>query len=175
MLEIRFIRENPEIVKNDLRRRGAEEKVSWVDDVLKYDKEWRRLLTETNALRKKRNEITEEVAALKKQGRDVAEKVKEVEAIPEEIKRIEQEVQHYREKVDYILLRLPNILHESVPTGKDDNDNVEIRRWGEIPRFDFEPKDHIDLASELDLVDLERAAKVAGTRFYYLKKTAGSA
>lgn len=169
MLDIRFVRENSEAVKKDLEKRGDFDKVAWVDDVLAYDKEWRRLLTEANTLRKRRNEITEEVARLKKEGKDAAEKVKEAEAIPERIKRLEEEVQNCKEKVDQILLRLPNIMSDTVPFGKDDNDNVEVRTWGEIPRFPFKPKDHIDLSLELDLIDLERAAKVAGARFYYLK------
>ena len=169
MLDIRFVRENPDIVKNDLAKRGDLDKIPWVDDVLTYDREWRRLLTEANTLRKRRNEVTQEIASLKKAGKDATEKVKEAEAIPERIRRLEEEVQNYREKVDYILLRLPNIMHESVPMGKDENDNVEVRRWGETPQFEFKPKDHIDLSLDLDLIDLEKAAKVAGARFYYLK------
>ncbi|MDQ1279808.1 MAG: seryl-tRNA synthetase [Thermoproteota archaeon] len=170
MLEIHFIRENPDTVKNDLEKRGDLDKVSWVDDVITADREWRRLLTEANTLRKRRNEITQEIAKLKKEGQTAEEKVKEAEAIPEEISQLEEEIQKRREKVDYFLLRLPNIMDTSVPLGKDDNDNVEVRRWGEIPLFAFKPKDHIDLALNLDLIDLERAAKVAGARFYYLKK-----
>ena len=169
MLDMKFVRENPELIKRNLTKRGDLNKVVWVDNVLDYDREWRRRLTEANELRKRRNTITEEVAKLKKEGREVAEKVREAETIPNRIKQLEQETQNYSEKVDYILLRLPNIMHETVPIGKDDNDNVTIRTWGDIPRFYFKPKDHIDLLLNLDLVDLERAAKVAGARFYYLK------
>ena len=176
MLDIRFIRENPGAVKNDLRKRGALDKITWVDDLLTYDREWRNLLTDANRLRKRRNEVTEEIRKLVKEEKDEDEiaahllkhenKLRKNNA---EIKRLEVEAQSYREKVDYFLLRLPNIMHETVPLGKDENDNVEVRRGGEISQFDFKPKDHIELALILDLIDLERAAKVAGARFYFLK------
>lgn len=169
MLDIKFVRKNPLAVKDNLVRRGDPEKVKWVDDLLEYDRNWRKLTLEANKLREKQNRITEEIARLKKEGRDVTEKLKEAKAIPSKIKQMERAAQEYKEKVDYILLRLPNLMHESVPAGKDENDNVEVRRWGKIPEFDFLPKDHIDLALNLGLIDLERAAKVAGARFYYLK------
>jgi len=169
MLDIHFVRENPEAVRNDLRRRGDLDKIPWVDQLLTYDKEWRRILTETNALRNRRNRITEEIAQLKREGRDVSAKMREAEEFPKRIIKLEQERRDYRDKVNYTLLRLPNIMHETVPYGRDESDNVEVRRWGEIPAFSFKPKDHIQLALDLDLADLERAAKVAGARFYYLK------
>ncbi len=169
MLDIRLIRERPEVVKNDLRRRGASEKILWVDELLTYDKEWRNTLTEINALRNKRNRITEEIAQLKKERKDISKKLREAEEVPGKIGELEQKAHDYREKTDYILLRLPNIMHETVPYGKDENDNIEVRRWGKIPIFSFKPRDHIELSLNLDLVDLERAAKVSGARFYYLK------
>jgi len=95
--------------------------------------------------------------------------MKEAEAIPVAIRDKEKEIAEHRERIDYILMRLPNPMHESVPQGKDENDNVELRRWGQTPSFPFPPKDHIDLGVGLGLIDVERAAKVAGARFYYLK------
>jgi len=169
MIDLKFVRKNPALVKADLIKRGDLAKVKWVDDLLEYDKNWRKLTLETNKLREMRNKITAEIARLKKENKDVTEKTKEAKEIPLKIKRLEQKVQDYRKTINNILLNLPNLMHESVPVGKDENDNVEIRRWGEIPKFDFKPKDHIDLALNLDLVDLERAARVAGARFYYLK------
>lgn len=166
---MRFIRRNPEIVKDNLRKRGALEKIPLVDNVLFYDKEWRRLVTKVNSLREEHNIVTEEIAQLKKLGKNLSVKIREIKEIPERIKRLEQKAQVFQEKVRYILLRLPNIMHDTVPLGSDENDNVEIRRWGEVPNFNFKPKDHIELSLDLDLVDLERAAKVAGARFYYLK------
>lgn len=172
MLDIRFVRENPQVVRDDLRRRGDLDKIPWVDQLLTYDKEWRETLTEANVLRNRRNRITEEIAHLKKEGKDASAKMREAEELSEKIVELEQAEQNCREKANYLLLRLPNIMHETVPYGKDENDNVEVKRWGEIPVFSFKPKDHIELLSDLDLADLERAAKVAGARFYYLKNEA---
>lgn len=169
MLEISLIRENPEIVKNDLRRRRDLEKIPWIDSLLKHDKMWRKNITEINLQRNKRNRLTEEIAQLKKEGKDTSAKINKATSLSEKIKKLEQVEQNYRSKVNHILLRLPNIMHESVPYGKDENDNIQIRRWGDLPCFNFKPKDHIDLSFNLNLIDLERAAKVAGARFYYLK------
>jgi seryl-tRNA synthetase len=169
LLDIRFVRENPEAVREDLAKRGDSEKQAWVDELLRLDAEWRKMSTEVNRLREMRNRITEEIARLRRSGRDVTDKIKEAEAIPEAIRDKEKAIAEHRERIDYILMRLPNPMHESVPQGKDENDNVEVRRWGEPPRFPFSPKDHIDLGVGLGLIDIERAAKVAGARFYYLK------
>ena len=169
MYDIKTIRENPDLVKKDLNKRGDLDKITWVDDVLKYDKEWRSLITEANRLREQRNKVTAEIAELMKRGKGVEKKIEEAKKIPEEISRLENSAREYRDKMDNILLRLPNLMHESVVIGKDENDNVEIRRWGDPRQFDFKPKDHIDLSLALDLVDLKKAAKVAGARFYYLK------
>jgi seryl-tRNA synthetase len=169
MLDIKMIRENPEMVRSNLARRNDPEILKMFDELIEYDKSWRRYFAEANELRSQRNRITEEIARLKKQGLDVTEKLKEAAMIPSRIKEIESKMQEYREKVDYILMRLPNLMDDSVPFGKDENDNVVIRTWGEIRSFNFKAKDHIDLALELDLIDIERAAKVSGSRFYYLK------
>jgi len=169
MLEMRFIREHPNIVKADLSRRGSLDKLSWVDDLLQNDQKWRSLQGQANALRQQRNKLTEQIAKLRKEGRDAAEIIREAEAIPDKIQEYEQQAETIRETINRTLMQLPNIMHESVPTGKDENDNVEVRKWGTPPKFRFKPLDHIDLGLKLGLIDLERAAKVAGARFYYLK------
>ena len=169
MLDIKFVRKNPNVVKDNLMKRGDLAKAKWVDDILEHDRDWRALVLEANKLRERLNKITEEIARLKKEGKDASKKIAEARKIPSMIKQAEEGAQRHKEKVSYMLLRLPNLMHESVPIGKDENDNVEVRRWGEIPKFDFKPKDHIDLGLNLGLVDLELAAKVAGARFYYLK------
>jgi len=170
MLEMKFIREHPDTVKADLQRRGAVDKLAWVDELLQNDQKWRSLQIQANALRQQRNKLTEQIAKLRKQGQDAAPVMREAEAIPDKIRELEQEAGNVRERINQTLMQLPNIMHESVPTGKDEHDNVEIRKWGTPPQFPFKPLDHIDLATKLDLVDLERAARVAGARFYYLKK-----
>jgi len=96
--------------------------------------------------------------------------MKEVKAIPEMIKKLETQVDDYKKKANTILMKLPNIFHDSVPYGKDENDNVVIRTWGKPPKFDFKPKNHMEIALNLGLIDAERAAKIAGAGFYYLKK-----
>lgn len=169
MLEMKFIREHPDTVKADLQRRGAVDKLAWVDELLQNDQKWRSLQVQANVLRQQRNKLTEQIAKLRKQGQDAAPVMREAEAIPDKIRELEQEAGNVRERINQTLMQLPNIMHESVPTGKDEHDNVEIRKWGTPPQFPFKPLDHIELATKLDLVDFERAARVAGARFYYLK------
>jgi len=169
MLDIKLIRENPEIVKKNLKKRKEEEKIKWVDDLLNYDKKWRELIQEINELRRKRNVITQEIAELKKKGKDVKTKMKEVKAIPDKIKKLETHADSYKKKANTILMKLPNILHDSVPYGKDENDNVVIRTWGKLPKFDFKPKNHMEILLNLGLIDADRAAKIAGAGYYYLK------
>jgi seryl-tRNA synthetase len=169
MLEIKLIREHPEIVRADLTRRGDQEKLAWVDELLQNDEKWRSLQNQANNLRQQRNKLTEQIARLRKEGKDAAATVREAERIPDRIREHEQQAEALRQRMDQILMQLPNVMHESVPTGKDESENVEIRKWGTPPQFAFKPLDHIDLGLNLDLIDLERAAKVAGARFYYLK------
>ena len=169
MLDIKLIREHPEIVRNDLKKRGDLEKLKMLDDLIEYDKHWRRLLTEVNELRHRRKVVTAEIASLNKRGEDVSRQMEEAKRIPQDIKKLENQVAEYREKVDLILLRLPNILHESVPFGKDESENVVVKIVGKPPKFDFKQKSHVEIALNLGLIDFDRAAKVAGHGFYYLK------
>ena len=169
MLDIRFVRENPNLVKQSLQRRGEVDKVQVVDQLLEDDKNWRSLQTEANDLRNKRNKLTEDIANLRRKGGDTSELVKKAEQIPDQIKELEKKTGELECRITNTLMNLPNILHESVPFGKDESDNVEVKKWGKPPEFNFKPLDHIDLTARLGLVDLERAAKVAGARFYYLR------
>lgn len=169
MLDIKLIRENPEIVRKNLAKRGDPDNFRFLNELILLDKEWRQLLTKVNELRHKRRIITEEIAKLKKEGKDTTQKVKEAQSIPEEIEKLEAEVEERKEKANYVLLRLPNLLHESVPVGKDEKANEIIRVAGSAPRFEFEPKNHLEIAQNLGLIDTERGAKVAGHGFYYLK------
>lgn len=169
MLDMKFVRENPDLTKESLRRRGDLDKVQLVDQLLENDKNWRSLQTEVNNLRNKRNRLTEDIAKLRRQGADASTLVKEAEQIPDQIKELEKKTDELERMVTNTLMNLPNILHESVPFGKDESDNVEVKRWGKPVILDFKPLDHIDLATRLGLLDVERAAKVVGARFYYLR------
>lgn len=170
MLEIRLVRESPDRVKENLRRRGMPEKVADVDRLLQLDAEWRMGLVEVERLRRRRNEITQKIAESRKKGQDASQPMKEAETIPRQIKELEEKVDEYARQAEQILLNLPNLVHESVPVGEDENDNVEVRKWGAIPSFPFKPLDHVDLGLKHGLIDVEKASKVAGARFYYLRK-----
>jgi seryl-tRNA synthetase len=169
MLDIKLIRENPEFVKNNLMKRGNPENSKMLDALVDLDREWRQNLTKLNALRHERKMMTTEIAALKKAGKDASSKVEKAKTFDSEITSMEKEVARAEEKTRDYLMRLPNLLHETVPVGKDENDNVQIRRWGVIPKFDFAVKNHIDMGLNLDIIDIERAGKVTGSRFFYLK------
>jgi len=169
MLDMRFVRENADLVKENLKRRGEIDKVPWVDQLINDDKNWRSVQSEANALRAKRNKLTEEIAQLRRKGQDTSSLVKQAEQIPQQIKDLEQQTVELANKVTGALMGLPNVMHESVPFGKDEDDNLEERKWGKLPEFGFQPRDHIDLATGLGLIDMESAAKVAGARFYYLR------
>ncbi len=169
MLDIKLIRENPELVRENLKRRGDPENLRMLDELIDCDRKWRQLLTELNELRHQRKTITMEIAALKKKGEDVGDRISKAKAVDAEITRLEKKVSDLEEKKHNLLMRLPNLLHESVPFGRDEHDNVPVRTWGEIPEFKFPVKDHIELGLSLDIMDIERAGKIAGARFFYLK------
>ncbi|HZX44635.1 MAG TPA: serine--tRNA ligase [Candidatus Nanoarchaeia archaeon] len=168
MLDIKIIRENPDLVRHDLKKRQDAEKLKWVDDLIEKEKEYRNLLQLNQDLRHKRNVITEEINALRKQGKDFQAQVKEAKLIPEKIKEVDEHLAEIKEKLDFYLMRLPNILHGSVPYGKDSSENQVVRTWGKIPEFNFELKPHGELIESLGLANFEDAAKVSGKGFYYL-------
>ncbi|MFH1229179.1 MAG: serine--tRNA ligase [Candidatus Aenigmatarchaeota archaeon] len=169
MFDIRLIRENPNSVEENLKKRNDPEKLQMLKEVIGDDKKYREDLQELEKLKHDRNVISEEIASIKKSGKDVSAKVKEASELPKKIKSLEEEVVKLKEKIDYALMRIPNMLHESVPVGKDDSENVIVKNWGTPPKFDFEPKNHADILTKLGLLDEERATKVAGRGFYYLK------
>ena len=170
MLDIRFVRENPDAVRENLRKRGLPEKIEELDRLLSLDSKWRETLAEADRLRRTRNEITQKIAEARKKGGDTAGLLKRAETIPERIKELELSVDQCKAQVETILLNLPNMVHESVPFGKDDNDNQELKKWGDLPKFNFKPLDHIEIGEKNHLIDLESAARVAGARFYYLQE-----
>lgn len=170
MLDIKLIRENPDIVRKDLTKRGKLKKIAVLDDLLKLDKGWRQLLTDVNNFRHRHNIVTAQIAEKKKKGQDSSKEILEAKEIPAKIKKLEAKMEEDKIRIDQILISLPNILHESVPFGKDETDNVTLRVWGKPPKFDFKPRNHLEVALGLSLIDEERAGKVAGRGFIYLKK-----
>jgi len=169
MIDVKLVRTNPDSVRENLERRNDPEKLRLLDEFLETDRTWRSLQTEVNDWRRKRNEISFRIAELKMQGLDVVDLLSEARNIDLQIQNLTVQAEKYGQKSKDLLMRIPNIIHESVPFGQDENDNVEVRRWGSPPIFDFEPKNHLEIALNLGLIDEERANKVAGTGFYYLK------
>ncbi len=169
MLDIKLIREQPDAVRENLERRRDPEKLTLLDQLIEDDARWRELTGEVNNLRRRRNEISSEIAKVMQESGDASSLREEAGEIPKHIVEAETERGIYAGKVREALMRLPNMLHESVPYGLDDSDNVEIKRWGTHPRFEFEPKSHAEVATALGILDLERAAKVSGSGFYYLR------
>ncbi|MFH0932876.1 MAG: serine--tRNA ligase [Nitrospirota bacterium] len=167
MLDARFVREHPEKVINALQHRGYDPGI--IDDFLKIEEERRSLLLEVERYRQERNELSEKISRLKKEGADVTTETQEAKNVSEAIKIKEERLRELAEKTKDFLLTIPNIPHESVPVGKDETDNVEIRRWGEPRQFDFEPMNHWDIGEMLEIIDFERASKIAGARFALMK------
>ena len=168
MLDIHFVRENPAAVRRDLKKRKQPEKLKWLEDLLKKDMQWRKLRAEIESQRHSRNLLTKEVMQLKSQKKDISKKVKETKGVAEKISKGEKEAEALKEKIDYYLMRIPNILDDSVPEGKDENDNKELRKWGMPKKPNFELKGHGELLQDLGLADFIRAAKVSGAGFNYL-------
>ncbi len=169
MLDIKFIRENPETVRADLRKRGREGDARLVDDLLEKDRHARALKVEIDRLRQRRNSIAREINEARKAGRDTRDLLHEASRLPEKIKEMEKVIESLSGEIHATLMNLPNILHESVPVGKDDSENVEIRRVGTPRVFNFPLRNHGELAAESGWADFERAARAAGAGFYYLK------
>ncbi|MGE5572643.1 MAG: serine--tRNA ligase [Bacteroidota bacterium] len=163
MLDIKLIRQNPEIVRDALARRGEDDAV--LDQILAADEERRGLIYEVEQLKRRRNEASDDIARMKKEGRDASAAILEMRETSAKIKEMDDAVRALDERLNTLLLAIPNVPHASVPFGKDESENVEVRRWG-IPRqFGFEPKAHWDIGVDLGILDFERAAKIAGARF----------
>jgi seryl-tRNA synthetase len=169
MLDIRFVRAHPEIVKADLKKRNDPGKIEWVDDLLKKDARSRELKGETDSLRQRRNTIARDINTAKKAGQDAKDLMAEAAALPQKIRACDAEQEEIKESIHHHLMRLPNILHDSVPSGRDDSENVEIKRVGTPRPVTFTVKNHGQLAADNNWADFERATKIAGAGFYFLK------
>lgn len=169
MLDIRFVRANPDAIREDLKKRNDMEKLGWIDDLLVQDIRHRELIGQTNELRRRRNSISYDINRAKKAGEDASALIAEAAGLPGRIKENEAEMEEISKKIRYYLMRIPNILHESVPVGADDTQNVEVKRYGTPRTFTFELKNHGQLAADNDWADFERATKTSGAGFYFLK------
>jgi seryl-tRNA synthetase len=163
MLDIKFVRENPEAVREALRNRHSGDSI---DDILTLDEKRRSLLVEVEGLKAKRNEVSKEIGRTKEKPPALLQEMRD---IGDRIKDLDGQVESIEKDLNDQLLRIPNIQHESVPVGAGAEDNKTIRQWGEIKSFDFDPKPHWDLGEALNIIDFERGVKLSGSRFYVLK------
>ncbi len=166
MLDVKLIRKNPEAVRAGLAKRNN--KVN-LDRFLSLDAKRREIIQKAEQLKNKRNTVSQEIARRKKEKKDTDAIIAEMQQVSQDIRKMDEEARETEEQLNNILLTLPNLPHESVPVGKDDADNVEVRRWGTPAKFSFEPKAHWDLGEDLGILDFATAAKVTGARFTFYK------
>ena len=163
MLDIKRIRQNPEALTEAMRKRRG--KGADVSGLIELDAKRRELMQEAEQLKARRNEESAKVPAMKKAGQDTTELMAEMKKVGAQIKELDEQIAAMDEEMNGMLLSIPNIPHESVPEGADDQDNVEMRRWGKVPSFDFEPKAHWDIGEGLNILDFATAGKITGARF----------
>lgn len=166
MLDIRLIRTEPELVKDKVAKRGDDPKV--IDEILELDKKRRELIAQTEELKSRRNKVSGEIAQKKRNKENADDVILEMRQVGDQIKEIDQTLNQLNEDVTYKLVRIPNLISDETPVGKDEDDNIEVRKWGTPRTFDFESKAHWDLVESLKMADFERAAKVSGARFVFL-------
>ena len=168
MLDTKVLRENPGLIRANLEKRGDAARIPVLENAVRWDREWRDSVQELDGLRHQRNVVTDEIRALKQSGQDAAAKIREAAELPVKIKALEAHAEELQRNLRGAMLRLPNLLHGSVPPGATEADNVEVRRWGEprVPKFEL--KAHGELAEALGVADFERGRKAAGAGFVYL-------
>jgi seryl-tRNA synthetase len=169
MLDVKLIREKPEYVRENIARRHDPEKLELLDRVIETDLKWRELTQRVNELRRRRNVVSSEIGKAVKAGGDALSLRAEAAEIPSKLSELESLMNGLQEQLRDGLMRLPNMLHDSVPYGRDDHDNVVVKVCGKKPEFSFTPKSHAELAAGLGIADFERGAKAAGSGFYYLR------
>ena len=167
MLDIKKVRANFDEVKEKLSKRG--EDLTDFDKFSGLDEKRRELIVKTEVLKAERNNVSGQIATMKRNKENADDMIVRMREVGDEIKELDDELRDVEEKLNYIMMRIPNIPHESVPFGDSEDDNVEIRTWGEVPEFEFEAKPHWDLGTDLNILDFERAAKVTGSRFVFYR------
>lgn len=165
MLDKNFVRGNLDFVRERLTARGGQYPL---DELVAADSEWKNVMLKIEELRRRRNEASEAIGKLKQAGNDTSEQQSQVKEISGEIKSLEETARAAEERLNKTLHNIPNLPHASVPTGHDETCNVEVRRWGTQPSFDFTPLDHVDIGTKLGVLDMDRAATIAGARFSLL-------
>ena len=166
MLDPKMIRDAPDKIRKMITDRAV--KFDF-DKMLELDKKRRGLIQETDELRKKRNQMSITIGKAKKSNDDVSKLLSDMEIISKELDELEESQKNTESSYTNLAFSIPNMIHKSVPIGPDESANVEVRKWGEIPKFDFDVKGHEEIAEKLDILDIQRASKIAGARFYYLK------
>lgn len=167
MLDLKFLRANFNEVKEKLKFRGED-----LTDLGRFedlDAKRRELIAQTEELKSRRNEVSQQIAQLKREKQDADHLIVEMREVGDRVKQLDEELRSVEEELELLLLSIPNVPHESTPVGETEDDNVEVRKWGEIKQFDFEPKPHWDLGTDLNILDFERASKVTGSRFVFYK------
>ena len=167
MLDRRILRNNFQEIINKLKHRG--EDLTDLKNFGQLDERRRKIIAEVENLKGKRNDTSKQISILKREKKDAASLIEEMQKVGKQIKDLDTELEKVEEKLDHLMLSIPNIPHESVPIGEDEDDNIEVRKWGEKPSFSFEAQAHWDIATALNILDFERAAKVAGSRFVFYK------
>jgi seryl-tRNA synthetase len=169
MLDIKLIREQPELVKENIKRKQQDNKLILVDEIIKKDISWRALKGEADDLRASRNTVSKEISETKKAGKNADDLLKKAQEIPDKIAKTEEKMATLESEINSLLSQLPNIFSKLTPKGKDGAENVEIKKYGKPQTFSFNPKTHVELAESLNIADFDASAKVSGNGFYYLK------
>jgi seryl-tRNA synthetase len=169
MIDIKLIRENPELVKENIKRKFKEEKLPLVDKIKELDEDWRKIKYQEDKLRSDRNKISKEINKIKKEKKDATELIKKAKKIPEEIEKLEKKRKNLEEEIKDLQIEIPNLISERVPLGKDDSENVEYKKYGKPKKFNFPVKNHSQAIEDLGMADFDSASRVSGTGFYYLE------
>ena len=171
MLDLGFVRDNIDVVKDALEKKGTSAPIDEFEDV---DHKRRELIQKVEQLKQERNESSQKIGELKREGKDeeAQEIIDRMQTVADEIKELDEQVKKYNQRLEEIMLQLPNIPQDDVPLGEDESDNVCVKTWGEPREFDFSPQAHWDLGVNLDILDFEKGAKVSGARFTFLKRAA---
>ncbi|MEK6825444.1 MAG: serine--tRNA ligase [Nanoarchaeota archaeon] len=169
MIDIKFLREHPDSVKENIKKKFQDDKQKHIDEVLKKDITWRKLKGEADTLRAERNKVSKEISELKKAGKSVEAAMKRAQKIPQSLEEIEAKSNALEEDIHKLLVKIPNMIHKNVPIGKDSKENVELKQIGKQPKFTFPVKSHVELGESLGLLDFTSSAQTSGNGFYYIQ------